>query len=241
MKYIHSLEHPYVKRLVKLRRDKQFRHEEGTVLLEGKNAIADVCNKREAITLLLQEGTSLPIDLKAQNIIHVSPAIFKKITSVESPEGMIAEIKMPGAGTLTNKRYIVACDSIQDPGNLGTIMRTALALGWDALFLIGACADPFNDKALRAAKGATFELPLIWGSWSELAATGLPIVVSSMKGKIPKECCCTDGCVLVLGNEAHGVTMPPEIPHTEVHIPMRTMESLNVAVAGGILMYVIMS
>lgn len=244
VKHIVSLQHPLVKYLVELKKSRSFRLEQGSVLLEGKNCIIDLCKKRPAKRLLIQEDKILPQELLSAEYITCTKEIIDKISSVVNSEGIIAEMALPSMAPLTQEKYIIACDGLQDPGNLGTIIRTALALGWQAIFLIEPCCDPFNDKALRAAKGATFELPIQRGTWDDLAEiikkNNLTALVADLDGMLPEAIQekSQAGFVLILGNEAQGAHVPSTFCHKKIVIPMKgPMESLNVAIAAGILMY----
>lgn len=237
MKEIQSLQHPLIKHLCKLMTDAKLRKAEQSVLLEGKNCIEDVCKNQRLKRLLVTKSSLIPKHAKVDEIILISPEVLKKISSVESPEGIIAEIEMPKFQLLTNAKKIVALDRIQDPGNLGTILRSAKAFGWDGAFFLPGTVDPFNDKALRAAKGATFSLPLATGTWKDLVALKLPIVIADLSGKSPEETK-DHNMILVLGNEAQGVSPPQNVDFDRVTLSMTSsIESLNVAVAGSILMY----
>jgi len=161
--------------------------------------------------------------------------IVKKITGLASPDSMVAEIALPEMKNLRGAAPILILDKISDPGNLGTLLRSALAFGYKGAFILEGSADPFNDKALRAAKGATFHLPLALGSWEECRQMiDLPFYFGDTSGSkaLP-----TGPHALVLSNETHGPS--PEIRKAGIplHIATQNVESLNVAVAGSILMH----
>lgn len=238
MKEITSAQHPLIKYWMRLRDESSFRKTESRVLLEGKNCIQDVCASIKPKRIILTNpdlNQDLAID--ADEVVLITDTLMKKISAVQTPEGIIAELELPNK-PLTSVRKLLVADRIQDPGNLGTLIRSCYAFGWDGFFLLPGTVDPYNDKALRAAKGATFHLPIISGSWDELNAlvqqNNLNLIVADVSGNSPSEC--TTPLALVLGNEAQGAKVP--IPHTKVSLPMRgSMESLNVAVAGSILLY----
>lgn len=243
MKEITSREHPLVKEFCKLQRDAAYRKSAARVILEGKNAIQDIARSRPILRLLVSKEALIPKGIKANEIILVPTGIIEKISTVESPEGIIAEFAMPQMVSLTKAKKIVALDGIQDPGNLGTILRSALAFGWEGIFLLPGTVDPFNSKSLRAAKGATFTLPLSSGTWQDLQQLSkesqLSIIVADLTGKEPEKTA-HKGLILVLGSEGQGVNVPNDIDFDRVTLPMsETMESLNVAVAGSILMYLL--
>eukprot|EP00899_Mesostigma_viride_P001073 jgi/Mesvir1/10967/Mv07852-RA.2 len=145
--------------------------------------------------------------------------------------------------------HVLALDRVQDPGNLGTLARTAIALGWDGLFLLPGCCDPFNEKVVRASRGAMAKFPLATGTWGDLnalvRARGLTCVAADVlegaavtNGRQSAALSPLPSCCLVLGSESQGVSEETKRHCRAVTIPMPgDMESLNVAVAGGILMF----
>lgn len=237
-KEITSLQHPFIKHLVKLRTDRKYRNEQKQTLIAGCKLVHEVSHLK---TVLLEHGTTGFPD--ADEVIFVTHEILKKITGLQNPEPMAAVVAIPTPKNLEREHYLLVLDGIADPGNLGTLLRTALALGWEGVFLTAGSADPFNDKALRAARGATFRIPLFSGSWEELDAfikkenaqvyianTGGESIDTLKKTKLP--------LLLVLGNEAHGASQEAKKRFPILSIPMQTsVESLNVAIAGAILMY----
>ena len=244
VKEIWSLHNPIIKHLVKLRTSRVYRTSQGSVVLPGKKLVREVCYGEGAKALfLLKEELPFYGDL-SENIYLVTPQIMKKISGLESPEGVLAEVLMPHEEELVGKKYLLALDGICDPGNMGTLLRTALALGWEGVFILGNSVDLFNEKALRAAKGATFRFPYRIGSWEDLKslvkANSLKAFVGDMNGKVPGEVLKGSGALLVLGNEASGPSREVKEFCCSVGLPMPgDMESLNVAVAGGILMYLL--
>ena len=137
---------------------------------------------------------------------------------------------------------IVVLDALADPGNVGTILRTAVALGWDGAFLTPNTADPFNDKALRAARGAPLFLPLRQGSLEELTelvrSNKMTVYVADVEGKELQEASFKKPLALVLGHETLGPSAQAKELGQAITIPMESsMESLNVASAAAIIMY----
>ena len=239
---ISSLQHPLVKHLVKLRFNRDYRHEEQAIVIEGIKLVNEVCSSHPTKMIVVTDEVLLPPGTPPEKALIVSEAVMKKLSGMVTPEGILAEVAMPVSDSLHGKRKIVALDHIGDPGNLGTILRTALALGWEGCFILPNSSDPFNEKALRAARGATFRLPIATGHWSDLEAliakNNLRPLVANLQGaevaSLPK----AERILLVLSSEAHGVSEDALRVCQNVCIPMKgDMESLNVAVAGGILMY----
>lgn len=238
MRVISSLEHPLVKHWVKLKNDAGYRRETKRVLFEGKNGIEDLSKTIPIARLLTLSETCM---IKCEEHIHISTAVLKKITSVETSDGIIAELERPEEKLPEDVQRLVVFDRIQDPGNLGTIIRTAFSLGWDAIFLLPGCCDPFNPKAIRASKGSCFLLPLYTGSWDELThlcqSKGITLVAAQMQG----EALGTSSfkkIALVLGNEGEGVMIPDGTTHKKITIKMQKgSDSMNVAAAAAILLY----
>jgi TrmH family RNA methyltransferase len=205
-------------------------------LIVGENLV------KELPLLTIYAVNSVPKGLKAEKSYLVTEAIMKKITGLEHPEGIAAEVKMPLEASFENIHRLLVLDGVSDPGNMGTLIRTALALGWEGAYIIENSCDPFNDKALRAAKGATFRLPLCFGNWDDLtqliSKNKMTPFAADMDGIDIKKVNKSQRIALVLGNEARGISQEAEKLSTKVAIPMSgEMESLNVAIAGGILMY----
>lgn len=243
-KQITSLQNPYVKHLVHLRQNGDYRYEHKSVVIEGAKMIAEVASTHVVKSLLVRDESLIPVGVKSKEVYVVDDAVMKKVSGMQSPEGLIAEIEMPPFTQLEKARFIVALDGINDPGNLGVILRTALAFGWEGIYLIGDGCDPYNEKALRAARGATFRVPMGKGSWKDFDALATRLnckpIVADLDGEPITGTMQLSECVLVLGNEAHGPSKEALARSSKVTIPMSgKMESLNVAVAGGILMYLL--
>jgi len=240
-KKIASLQHPLVKHLVNLRNKKSYRQEQKSVLISGKKMIEELGNKHLFKKIIIEEGYETS-SFRAEEVWIVTEEMLKKITGVEHPEGIAAEMGIPKNASLEGKNKILVLDGVSDPGNLGTLLRTALALNWDGIFITENSVDPFNDKALRAGKGATFEIPIVEGSWQELETLmkkgNFTVVIADKEGSDIKNTKLIGPLMLVLGNETRGVSEKAKQSYTRVSIPMNpSMESLNVAIAGAILMH----
>ena len=242
MQTIMSLQHPVVKHLVLLRQKREYRAECKTALLSGINTIRDLSVSHRFKTVVIEQDYDPPFAIKGDRTYIVTHTIMKKIAGVDEPQPLAVEIAIPEEEEMENKNFLLILDTISDPGNMGSLLRTALSLGWEGVFLTPNCTDPFNEKALRAAKGATFKIPLKKGSWQELGmlldARPRCFLAADRTGDSLKSMHATVPLALVLGNEAKGLS--PQITQRakKVAIPMQSkMESLNVAVAGAILMY----
>lgn len=251
-KSITSASNSYVKHLVKLRTSSQYRSQAQRVLLVSEELIVEASTSTglSSIALFISENTplsSIP-GLKAENKYTVSETVMKKITGLESVAavGAVAEIAMPRPADFSavKPKKLLVLDRIQDPGNIGTIFRSALAFGWDGIFLLDGCADPYGDKAIRASRGASLRLRLSKGSIEDLLQLTSDMALFSaepVEGSIQRvrdTPLNLQRIALVLGSEGEGVSEELKKHCIPLSIPMANeMESLNVSVAGGILMF----
>lgn len=237
-----SLQHPLVKHLVKLRQNRDYRYEHHTLLVEGLKPVQEVCEHLKPKLLLALDESFIPPRCRDVECVIASEDVMQKISGMVHPEGLIAEMPMPVAPSFDKVHRLLVLDNISDPGNLGTLLRTALALGWQGAFVVGESCDPYNEKALRAARGATFRLPLRQGSWSELQQlvqrNELEPFVADLQGMPLQKIGLIKRPLLVLSNEAHGISNEAKTICQQISIPLSgRMESLNVAAAGAILMH----
>ncbi|CAF2146342.1 hypothetical protein BRARA_A00103 [Brassica rapa] len=277
---ITSTSNPFVKHCLKLRQSASYRHAHGSVLVVGAIPIREVCmfqtNKQGGVAteiecLLLHEEAQVPQGLEGLSIriVRISSLVMKKLSGVQSTESVeaVALMRIPSSFIdleddkdilkdckkwFPSAHRVLVLDSIQDPGNLGTLIRSAMAFNWDGAFLLPGCCDPFNDKALRASRGASFQLPVVSGNWNHLKllqrqfqmkllaghpATQKPVSRLSLEfaqSLAEKPLC------LILGSEGHGLSEQSRQVCELVSIPMEgEFESLNVSVAGGIFLFML--
>jgi TrmH family RNA methyltransferase len=236
---ISSLQHPFVKYCVKLRTDKNFRAKEKKILIFGSKIIAEVSSLRPVDVLF--ETYLHSTSARAKETIIVSEEIIRKISGITAPEPVAAIVSMPETENLSLRPYLLVLDRISDPGNMGTLIRSALALGWDGVFLLDNCCDPFNDKALRAGKGSTFRIPIQQGNFAVLqkilGALPRDVYLADIEGPSFKDVSSSSPKALILSSESHGPMQEYKNQFSKISIPMPgAMESLNVAIAGGILL-----
>src|ERR1700722_9947668 len=166
---IKSLSNPLVKHLLKLRKNRDYREEQQSCLIAGEKFIEEVAKHAKPKCIL----SSLPkkeLSFTSDHFEFTTPDVLEKVTGLKTFAGAVAEFPIPPPDDLKSKKWILAIDRIADPGNIGTLIRTASALNWEGLFFLPHTVDPFNDKALRSSKGAIFHLPYAYGSWEELKA-----------------------------------------------------------------------
>ncbi|MBN1484177.1 MAG: RNA methyltransferase [Chloroflexia bacterium] len=197
----------------------------------------------EAAQLLHRfQGTS-------SQVLAVSPEVLARLSQRSIPQGLVAVMAQFEAKwsslSLEGPALIPVLDRLQDPGNLGTLIRTADAVGAAAVALIEPCTDPFDPQAVRASMGSLFNVPLLRTDdvgtlFRKLRERGLrPVGADVQQGAAWGQGLWEGAVALVLGNEAQGLS-PDVREHLEdwVRLPLRGQaESLNVAVAGGVLMY----
>lgn len=240
MIHIQSTDNPLVKHLTKLRTDAATRRKEKKVVLSGKSLITEIARKTPLSVLILSEG-NLP--LPALETFTASEAVLKKISGVESPDGYIAVVDLPAEANLDHCKSILALDGVSDPGNFGTLLRSALAFEWEGILLLPNTCDPFNDKALRAARGAQFSLPMRKGTWDDLKELckkqQFTPLAADLEGQDIRTFTSPSRPLLILGNEGQGLQQSADWCK-KITIPMAPhSESLNVSIAGSILMFTI--
>jgi TrmH family RNA methyltransferase len=200
--------------------------------------VSDVAARMPLKTLISVD----PLPFNAKESYLAPPNVLEKIINISSHDLVAAEVELPKQSSLENCKTLVILDALSDPGNVGTVLRTAVALGWDGAFLTPKTADPYNDKALRAARGAPLFLPLRQGSYDDLKklvqTRGLNVYIADVEGKKLTDVAFKKPLALVLGHETEGPSQETKALGQAVSIPMTNqMESLNVAMAAAILMY----
>ena len=216
-------------------KDNKNRKKENKFLGEGKKSLELALQAGLVAEVFTYE--SLLIDESIPQYL-VNEEVMKKLSSSVTPEGVVFIAKVPEFKK-DNFKKILFLDSINDPGNLGTLTRTALAFGYDAVVTSPDSVSVYNEKALAACKGANYLIPVFQDDLSNYKDE-FQILVSTLKDNSidVKDVKLEDKFVLVLGNEAHGVSRKSEqLASLFVKIPIENINSLNVAVAGGILMY----
>lgn len=175
---------------------------------------------------------------------RLAPGVLERVTSTQSPLGNLAVIAMPTTSArLDELNFVVVADQISDPGNLGTLIRSAEAAGAGAVILTPDSVDPFNPKVVRSTAGALFYMPILWLELADLRNNGFRIIGSSSHSGVLHTGMNWSGRIaILLGNEAHGLqdlTLNGENLITDwVRIEHHgRAESLNVAMAGTVLCF----
>jgi len=227
------------------------RRETGAFLAEGirlvEEAQATNCPFRFVLyDELLNERGSLLVEILMSRGIEcemVSSSVMKSLSETESPQGALAvlnEFHIPIPDSLD---FILIPDKIRDPGNLGTLLRTAVAAGVQAVLLPPETTDAFAPKVVRSGMGAHFRLPIHSMSWDEIKQTvklaGLQVFLADMDGQSCWETNLLQPLALIIGGEAEGASeYAKQLASQKISVPMNEkMESLNAGVAGSVLMF----
>jgi RNA methyltransferase, TrmH family len=249
---ITSTANSHIKYIRSLRADGKQRRSERMFVLEGVRLVADALANGATFTLVLYapdqlartaDGAMLLLEL--EQLPHSYPASSHALAAAAdtvTPQGVVAVAAWPELPTRPGLRLVL--DSVQDPGNLGTLLRSAEAAGVGAVFCSQGCADAYNPKVVRAAMGAHFTLPLhINQSWDEIAAglADAPLVYAAVaQASMPYYAAdWRQPAGLVIGSEAHGLSAEGMALSTrQIGIPMQgRSESLNAAIAGSVILF----
>ena len=243
------------KLLLRLQRRKT-RVREGLVVVEGGKAAQDALRLGARGRFLVRsprgEGQWTPelrdaVAAAGLEVVEVDEGTMEDVANTETPQGilLVAEEPAPDPGLVWNARLprILLLDGIQDPGNAGTLVRAAAAFGCSAVVALPGTTDLWSSRAVRAAAGTGFALPLLHQSWEEadghLEASGLPLMVADAHGTPAGSLAAPDRWVLAVGSEGAGCR--DEVlrrSRVRISIPMKGgVESLNAGVAGAILLF----
>lgn len=243
MKEITSLSNPLIKELVLLKNKKE-RINKQQFIVEGYHLVEEAYKNKCLKQIFI---TSDDVKYPDIDTIKTTDIIIKKLSSTMEPQGIVGIVEMPKFEKKKYSKYLVL-DDVADPGNLGTIIRSSLALGIEALIVSPDTVDEYNDKVLRATQGAIFKLPIfrenLEKAISNLKEQKIPVLVTSLKGAVdvatlPR----MDKFAVVLGNEAHGVKEKiVDLADKVVKITMyNNVESLNVGITAGMITYYLLN
>lgn len=253
MQVITSKENEQIKQIRKLK-DKKYRDEMGLYIVEGiktvNEAIAEEANIQ---TIVISDDSNEQDELKQKilyevakyNIIYVSEKVFEFISEVMHPQGILAVIKKKSETKINyNEDLIVLLDNIQDPGNLGTIIRTVDSIGLSQILLSKGTVDSYSPKVVRSTMSGIFRVNTIEientiHTLKEIKKHGYRIVATSLETDKSIYDISYNKTAIIIGNEASGVSKEVlDIADERIKIPMiGKTESLNASVATGIVLY----
>ena len=249
---ITSLQNPQVKIWRSLNRSRAARVEAGLFLAEGEHMAGEAVKAHKARALLIDDSAREKYCALAENpegalVYYLAGHVMAALCDAKTPQGIIAVCDYPeeGAAFPENASLLVALDGVQDPGNVGTVIRTMDAAGYHCLLMDEKTADPYGPKALRASMGGVFRIPVrryadLAGQLHALAQNGYEIVAGDLHGDpFYQRRKAKDKLCVVIGNEGQGVS-PAVFAESTMRLKLPMVggaESLNAAVAGAVMMY----
>lgn len=254
MKEITSKENSVIKHIVKLK-EKKYRKEFGEYIVEGAKIVKEAIEENAEIKYIIIDENAKSNDLIEKHLkqhlenidyIQVPNNIFKIISDVEQPQGVLAVIEKNNKNNDVDysSDLILALDDIQDPGNLGTIIRTADSVGLKQILISKGTADPYNSKVIRSTMGAIFRVNIIEcddlvKTLKDVKENNFNIMVTSLQANKSIYELNLKQNVVVIGNEAKGVSKEIiDLADNKVIIPMLgKTESLNASIATGVILY----
>lgn len=248
---IQSRQNAALKHLTRLGRERKYRRSTGEMLCEGEKMLEEALRSGAVLkTVLARRGWESEMLREAESrgaaLYCAEDALFRLASEVESPQNVIFSCMQPqwDAAALDGKKQVLLLDGLQDPGNLGTILRTAEAFALGAVVLCEGCADPFSPKVVRSTMGAVFRLPCVQLPLKEaldrLKDGGLPVYATALhEDSVPLSAVSLSRAAVIIGSEGRGVSESAlRLSDKRVIIPMRgRAESLNAGVAAAIVIY----
>ena len=249
---ITSTSNPQIKRLLQLQKKSKAREEENVFVVEGLRMFLEVPEERVEkvyISETLYNRKKHELNLDKFSVEILSDGVFSHVSDTKTPQGILCIVKqkkelLESLLDLTNPHFIIL-DNLQDPGNLGTIVRTAEGAGVDAVFMSRDCVDIYNPKTIRATMGSIYRMPFLYVEdvlqfMDLLKQKNVKTYATHLEGQhsYDKEDY-TGGTAILIGNEGNGLSDEiSEKAKQYIKIPMGgQLESLNAAVAAAILMY----
>lgn len=225
-----------IKNIKKLQ-NKKYRDQKNLFIVEGEHLVKEAFSLSRLELLIVEENYDIDIDIPK---MIVSGRVMKYLSELETPTHYLGVVKKNN-NNFIGKR-IIALDGVQDPGNLGTIIRSSVAFNFDTILLSKDCVDTYNSKVLRATQGMILKVNIIRCDLCEVLSKldNYKIYGTSVvNGKNIKDVKEKNNIVVVMGNEGTGVTNEvQELCNDFIYIPMnKNCESLNVAVASSIIMH----
>lgn len=242
---ISSSQNERVKLVRALQTQAKARRKENRIVLEGVRLVADAVEAGVKLEFVLYNSESdLLARLFRANVpcFEVNDAIMREISDTQTPQGIIAVVPLPRATLPELPSLVLLLDAVADPGNLGTILRTAAAAAVEVVILLPGCVDPYNPKVLRSGMGAHFRLPISTLTWEQVSAhyPDLPMYVADAEGDLAYyEVDWQQAAGVIIGGEARGAREQAYAQaRATITIPMgNQFESLNAAMATAVILF----
>ena len=240
---ITSRKNPFLQQVKKLLSSRRAREEAGLFAADGTKLLQEAVKWYSGLrAVILADGVEAQVP-EGVRLVRVPGDVMESISPMASPQGALFLCALPEKVPFAPKPGMILLDGIQDPGNLGTILRTADALDIPVALLEG-CADPYSHKVVRSSMGAVFRSPVLETTWQEASAAcaqaGIPVAVTALTERAEDIRTARLGTMaVVIGSEGQGVRREIlENADAELIIPMNPRcESLNAAVAAAIVMW----
>ena len=240
---ITARKNPLLQQVKRLLSSKKEREAAGLFVADGTKLLHEAIRHYPGLdTVILADGVEIDVPEQVRKV-RVPKDVMESVSPMETPQGAVFLLKLPEKTAFQPRGGMLLLDGIQDPGNLGTILRTADALDIPVTLLEG-CADPYSHKVVRASMGAIFRRPVVQATWQEVqtacAAEGIPVAVTALSSRA-QDLRQVDmkKMAVVIGSEGRGVRQEiMDGAQAELIIPMNpNCESLNAAVAATIAMW----
>lgn len=240
---ITSRKNPLLQQVKKLLSSRKAREEAGLFVADGTKLLQEAVKYFPGLdTVILSDGVELQVP-ESVRLIRVPGDVMESISPMQSPQGALFLCRLPEKMDLVPRPGMLLLDGIQDPGNLGTMLRTADALQVPVVLLEG-CADPYSHKVVRASMGAVFRTPVVQCTWAKVRQAcvnaGIPVAVTALSDRAKDlRQAAVQNMAVVIGSEGQGVRREIiDAADAELIIPMNPhCESLNAAVAATIVMW----
>ncbi len=243
-----SLQNEKVKLAHALQTQTRARHKAGKLVLEGARLIGDAIERGLQPEFILYTPSAalenIVSDMKNRSVslVAVSEEVMRHVSDTQQPQGIVGVFPLPTPDLPKQPGRVLILDAIRDPGNMGTMLRTAAAANVQAVLLSPDCVDLYNPKALRGGMGAHFRVAAAERSWDVIAAycQGLTVYLADSHGEVRYDLAdWAADWALILGSEAHGASgQALQMAQGRVFIPLAAeTESLNAAVAAGIILF----
>ncbi len=240
---ITSRKNPILQQVKKLLSSRKEREQTGLFVADGTKLLEEAVKFWPGLdTVILSDGVQADVP-DSVRVIRVPEDVMESISPMAAPQGAVFLCKLPQKTAFAASMPMLLLDGIQDPGNLGTILRTADAMNVKVALLEG-CADPYSHKVVRASMGAVFRMPVVQTTWQEaqaaLQSAGIPVAVTALSDKAKDiRCAELSKMAVVIGSEGQGVRKEIlEAADVQLIIPMQPhCESLNAAIAAAVVMW----
>ncbi len=242
-KRITARKNPLLQQVRRLLTSRKEREETGLFVADGTKLLQEAVRYYPGLhTVILSDGVEANVPEHVQ-VVRVPEEVMESVSPMQTPQGAVFLCRLPEKTAFLSKAPMLLLDGVQDPGNLGTILRTADALNVPVALLEG-CADPYSHKVVRASMGAVLRTPVVQTTWAEarkaLADAGIPVAVTALSDRaVDIRQADIQSMALVIGSEGQGVRAEVMAQaDRELIIPMNAhCESLNAAIAAAIAMW----